>query len=148
MRDDRLKGEPSANNAGGAGSPIDLLPPLALILITIGAFSIYQWVQWQFHWQSRLMHPLLFLTWTISWHATVRGNLLSRLGWRLSLLSTLVIPPCAAVAGEALQFVWIGIGHVPELSGALFSLLGVAVGWSILALWNFLSPEPAAQRRI
>jgi hypothetical protein len=120
----------------------DLVPPIALLVVTVAAWSIYAWVLWPFHWQSRLMHPLLFSLWTASWHTTVRGALARRLGLRLTLLPTLIVPPLAALGGEAIQGVWSAVGHEPEWGGACFSLLGVSIAWALIWLWKCLEPAP------
>jgi len=124
-------------------SRLDFASPVALLIITIIAWSIYAWVRWPHHWQSRLMHPVLFAPWTIAWHMTVRGKLALRLGFRFSILPTLLVPPGAALVGEAIQFVWKAVGHDPEWGGVGFSMLGVALGWGTLSLWAIFRKHAA-----
>lgn len=119
---------------GDAAERGQFVAPLALVVITAGALAIYQWVQWPHHWQSRLMHPILFSAWTFAWHATVHGRLLRRwprpVCWWLAVL----MPLLAAGAGEWMQSWWRAVGHDPEWSGAAFSLLGVGLGWWAVAM--------------
>lgn len=116
----------------------ELLPVVVLLLVTIAAWLIYLLIHWPQFWQHRLMHPLLFAAWTIAWHGTVRGQLANRLGWSLSLLPALLVPPLAACGGEAIQAVIHGAGHDPEWAGAGYSLLGVAIGWLVVGSCRWL----------
>ena len=87
------------------------MPLCALLLISAIAWAIYAWVQWPQHWESRLMHPLLFAPWTIAWHCTARGSLARSLGWRLPLVVVLLAPVLAALGGEWIQTWWRAVGH-------------------------------------
>jgi hypothetical protein len=136
-----------ATHSLGRSRPRDFIAPAALLASTIGSWSIYQWVSWPFHWQSRLMHPVLFSIWTIAWHTTVRGRLAYLLGWRCPLNLALFVPPIAALGGEAIQYVWVAVGHQPEWAGAGFSLLGVGIGWTIIGMWRFLEPASGNSAR-
>lgn len=113
----------------------DCLPLLALILISAIAWSVYAWVSWPHHWQSRLMHVVLFAPWTLAWHATACGALLVRWGWRLPSSVVIAVPVVVALGGEAVQAVWRAVGHDPEWRGVGFSVLGVGLAWALIVGW-------------
>lgn len=142
MKQDDTSEEAIPAKIGSAIRFSEKVPPAALLLVTVAAWTIYATVVWNYQWQSRLMHPLLFSTWTIAWHTTVRGSLARRLGLRMNFLASLIVPPVAALGGEAIQDVIPAVGHEAEWGGACFSLLGVAIGWALIGLWRFLGPVP------
>ncbi len=113
----------------------ECLPLVTLIVISTIAWSVYAWVSWPHHWQSRLMHVALFAPWTLAWHATASGALLARWGWRLPTAVVIAVPVVVALGGEALQAFWRAVGHDPEWRGVAFSMLGVTLAWVLIVGW-------------
>lgn len=119
-----------------------------LIVVSVVAWLTYAWVSWPQHWQSRLMHLVLFMPWTIAWHATVCCWVPREKLFRAWVL--VGVPVLAASGGEAIQCVWKAAGHDPEWRGLSFSVLGVGLGWLVLGLWSLRTnaTEPLAPKDI
>lgn len=106
----------------------------SLVVVSVVAWLMYAWAAWPHHWQSRSMHVILFMPWTMAWHATVRAWVSQEKTYRPWLAGC--IPVLAAFGGEAVQFVWKASGHDPEWRGVACSLLGVGLGWVAMCWWS------------